>query len=374
MITFGRYLVSASGFSWNNLIAELPGAHLLQTWEWGKVKKINGWQPETWVWRDDGGKIVAAALTLLRQLSSRKYLKSLSVMYVPKGPLLDWNDLALRRQVLADLVDMARRNGAIFVKIDPDVVLGIGPPGDSDACDSDLGASVLQDLQIAGWQFSPDQVQFRNTVLIDLTPTLDDLLANMKQKTRYNIRLAERKGVTVRVASLADTALLYRLYAETAARDDFVIREQAYYQTLWSTMMEAGLAEPLIAEVQGEPVAGVVIFRFAGKAWYMQGMSRPAHREKMPNYLLQWQAIQRAKASGCTVYDLWGAPDVFHETDPLWGVYRFKEGLGGKVVRHVGAWDFPVRPLNYQLYTRLLPRLLDLMRQRGKDRTRRLVG
>lgn len=374
MTTFGRYLASAGETNWNKVIAELPGAHLLQTCEWGEVKKFNGWQPETWVWRGDKGKIVAAALTLLRQLSSREYLNRFSVMYVPKGPLLDWSDADLRRRVLADLVDLARRSGAIFIKIDPDVVVGIGAPGDPDGRDSDLGANVLRDLQAAGWQFSPDQIQFRNTVLLDLTPGLDSLLANMKQKTRYNIRLAERKGVTVRLASMADTVLLYRMYAETAARDDFVIRDQAYYHRLWSTMMEAGLAEPLIAEVQGEPVAGVVIFRFAGKAWYMQGMSCLAHREKMPNYLLQWMAIQRAKASGCTVYDLWGAPDVFHENDPLWGVYRFKEGLGGKVVRHVGAWDFPVRPLSYQLYSHVLPRMLDLMRRRGKDRTRRLVG
>jgi lipid II:glycine glycyltransferase (peptidoglycan interpeptide bridge formation enzyme) len=153
-----------------------------------------------------------------------------------------------------------------------------------------------------------------------------------------------------------------------------VIRDQAYYQALWFTMMDAGLAEPLIAEVEGQPVAGVVIFRFAGRAWYMQGMSRPAHREKMPNYLLQWEAIRRAKAGGCRVYDLWRAPDDFTESDPLWGVYRFKEGLGGQVVRHIGAWDQPVRPLSYQLYTRLLPRMLDLMRRRGKERTRRLIG
>jgi lipid II:glycine glycyltransferase (peptidoglycan interpeptide bridge formation enzyme) len=232
----------------------------------------------------------------------------------------------------------------------------------------------MEDLRAGGWRFSDEQVQFRNTVLIDLTPDLDRLLANMKQKTRYNIRLAERKGVTVRTGATADLPLLYQMYAETARRDDFVIRDESYYLSLWTTMLAAGLAEPLLAEVDGEPVAGVVIFRFAGRAWYMQGMSRPAHREKMPNYLLQWEAMLRAKASGCTVYDLWGAPDEFVESDPLWGVYRFKEGLGGQVSRGLGAWDLPIKPLAYRLYTQILPAVLERMRRRGKERTRRLVG
>jgi peptidoglycan pentaglycine glycine transferase (the first glycine) len=374
MISFGPYVAGAGEPTWDELIAALPGAHLLQTREWGMVKSVNGWLPEPWAWRDDRGSVVAAALTLQRQLSANRFSKSLSVLYLPKGPLLEWSDAALRRTVLGNVATLARRKRAIFVKIDPDVVVGTGAPGSAEFQDNEVGGSVLQDLQSAGWQFSPEQVQFRNTVLIDLTLDHEHLLAKMKQKTRYNIRLAERKGVTVRTAAISEAPLLYQMYAETAGRDDFVIRDRQYYELLWSTMMEAGLAEPLIAEVEGEPVAGVVIFRFSGTAWYMQGMSRPEHREKMPNYLLQWEAIRRAKASGCSVYDLWGAPDLFNESDPLWGVYRFKEGLGGQVVRHIGAWDLPVRPLSYHLYTRLLPRVLDLMRRRGKERTRRLVG
>ncbi len=149
-------------------------------------------------------------------------------------------------------------------------------------------------------------------------------------------------------------------------RDGFVIRDERYYLDLWTTFIRAGLAEPLIAEVDHEPAAAVVIFRFAGGAWYMNGMSRPAHREKMPNYLLQWEALCRAKAAGCETYDLWGAPDVFDESDSLWGVYRFKEGFSGEVVRHIGAWDLPVRPQMYRLYAQTLPRLLDWMRRRGQ--------
>ena len=295
MFRFGLYTSEAGQPSWNETIAGLPGAHLLQTRQWGAVKIDNGWSPSSWAWQDDRGSVVAAALILQRRLSTTSWLRNLSVMYLPKGPLLDWSDLALSRQVLADLADLGRRNGSIFVKLDPDVVVGTGIPGEAAAQEIALGQAVVKDLQASGWRFSDEQVQFRNTVLIDLTPDLDQLLANMKQKTRYNIRLAERKGVIVRSGTRADLPLLYQMYAETAARDDFVIRDWEYYCRLWSTMMDPGLAEPLIAEVQGEMVAGVVIFRFAGKAWYMQGMSGLAHREKMPNYLLQWEAIQRAE-------------------------------------------------------------------------------
>jgi len=222
--------------------------------------------------------------------------------------------------------------------------------------------------------FSSDQIQFRNTVMLDLSPSEDELLARMKQKTRYNIRLAEKKGVQVRPAGAADLQILYRMYAETSVRDGFVIREEAYYRRVWSEFMQAGLAEPLVASVDGQDVAGLVVMRFAGTAWYVYGMSRAVHREKMPNYLLQWQAIQRARAAGCRVYDLWGAPLTWNEADPLWNVYRFKEGLGGYVVRTPGAWDYPARPGMYRLYTRIIPGLLDLMRRRGRKRIAQEVG
>jgi lipid II:glycine glycyltransferase (peptidoglycan interpeptide bridge formation enzyme) len=157
-------------------------------------------------------------------------------------------------------------------------------------------------------------------------------------------------------------------------RDGFVIREESYYLRLWMDFMQADLAEALVAEIEGIPVAGAVVFRFAGKAWYMNGMSSQFHREKMPNHLIQWKAMLSAKAKGCTVYDLWGAPDEFNDRDPMWGVYRFKEGFGGKVVRYIGAWDYPTRPFVYNFYAQALPQLLNWMRKRGEGRTRRAAG
>jgi peptidoglycan pentaglycine glycine transferase (the first glycine) len=166
------------------------------------------------------------------------------------------------------------------------------------------------------------------------------------------------------------------MYAETSVRDGFVIRDEGYYQTVWNLFMNSSdpTCEPLIAQINGEAVASIFVFYFARRAYYVYGMSRDAHREKMPTYLLQWEAMRRAKAKGCSVYDLWGAPDVFNVSDSLWGVYRFKEGFGGKVIRTLGAWDFAPNPLWYKLYSEIIPRLLDVMRSRGKVRTRQSLA
>ena len=318
---------------------------------------------------------VAAALILKRQIISNAFAARLSLLYAPKGPVLDWTNESLRNRVLNDLQSLAKKQGAIFLKMDPDVVLGTGiPNGDGDVIDNG-GQAVMSELERRGWRLSSDQIQFKNTVLIDLHPSEEEMLARMKQKTRYNIRLAEKKGVMVRIGTLEDLDMLYKMYAETSVRDGFVIRDNGYYQTVWKTFMssEEPTCEPLIADVDGEPVAGIFVFYFAGRAYYVYGMSRNAHREKMPTYLLQWEAMKRAKAKGCDVYDLWGAPDVFDESDSMWGVYRFKEGLGGELVRTLGAWDFAPNPFWYKMYSEITPRVLDLMRSRGKAKTRQAL-
>ncbi len=366
-------LYTGGAAEWDERIAALPNPHLLQTWEWAQVKAAYGWTPMPLTWDR------AAAMLLKRQVLSQSFAARLCILYAPKGPLGDLSDASIRSRVLSEMEEFGRQQGAILLKIDPDVELGSGVPGQEDARDSEAGLQFQSYLRRRGWRFSESQVQFPNTVVMDLRPSETELLERMKQKTRYNVRLAEKRGIRVRTGTLDDLPSLYRMYAETSVRDGFVIRDEAYYRTVWQSFMRprgqnvCPWAEPLIAEVEGEAVAALFVFYFAGRAYYLYGMSRESHRKKMPNHLLQWEAMKRAKDRGCESYDLWGAPDAFNESDSMWGVFRFKEGLGGRVVRTLGAWDYPASPLWYTAYTRVVPRLLDLMRVRGKAKTKQAL-
>ena len=350
---------------WNNLLRDLPTAHILQTWEWGEFKQITtGWTPQRFAYRDDAGKIVAAASSLTRRMGPVK------VVYVPKGPALDYQNVAVLEAVLAHLQQVAR--GAIWLKIDPDLPVATGIPAEETAdperpyLTDPIGTALRESLQRRGWRFSPDQVQFRNTLVLDLSLSEDDLLKQMSQGTRRKIRQAEKAGVIVREADLqsADLEILYRLYEQTGDRQEFLIRPLDYYRQAWLAFTRAGLGKALIAEVEGEPVSGLVLFHFGKKVWYFYGMSSPLHRDAQPNYALQWHAIRWAKAQGYALYDWWGAPNQFIESDPMWGVYRFKDGFGGIVVRHIGAWDYVPIPLLYTLYEGVMPQILKLLRRK----------
>lgn len=315
--------------------------------------------------------MLAAALILQRQLRFGRFSSGLIVLYIPRGPLLAWDNPEIRQLVLDDLQKLARETHAIQLKMDPDLTIGTGLPGADDAVEDSNGLSVMADLQKRGWSYSPEQIQFRNTVMLDLDSTEDVWLGRMKQKTRYNLKLSQKKGVTIRQALMADLPLLYKMYMETSIRDGFVIRPESYYLRIWEKFIQAGMGKGLIAEADGMPVAAVILFYFGDRAWYLYGMSRDEQREKMPNYSLQWEAMRTVKQLGFSLYDLWGAPEVFDESDSMWGVFRFKMGLGGRVVRTLGAYDYAPRPWLYRMYTIILPKILDWMRFWGKARTQK---
>jgi lipid II:glycine glycyltransferase (peptidoglycan interpeptide bridge formation enzyme) len=347
---------------WDNALLALPNAHALQGWAWGAFKSRHGWSATRLLFQERD-QVVAAASVLRRKLP----LLPVSVLYVPKGPVVDWTDRSRASRVLAELEDLARAWRAISIKVDPDVYHADRTPEFSPrpACAQDT-AGLLSER---GWRFSSEQIQFRNTVLLDLVASEDELLAGMKQKTRYNVRLAMRRGVEVRTGTEDDLSLFYGLYAETAERDGFPIRPAEYYYDAWRTFLRAEQAHLLLAEVEGDAVAGLLLFTFGPMAWYMYGASSDRHRNLMPNNLLQWEAIRCARSADCRLYDLWGAPDELDESDPMWGVVRFKLGLGGELAEGLGAWDFPVSKAGYWLYTELIPRYVAWLRGRAMSLT-----
>jgi peptidoglycan pentaglycine glycine transferase (the first glycine) len=358
---------------WNRRIASVHGGHLLQSWEWGELKSRHGWVAERIAWDDSQGRPLAAVQILSRQTIIPILGISLAVRYAPRGPCLDWSDAASVALVLSELNRRAREHGTVLVKVDPETPEPVSQEL-LEAAPAEAAPGVVRRMLLAqGWRRSPDQIQFRNTMVLDLRASEDELLAGMKQKTRYNLRLAERRGVQTRPAHEGDFQVLYKMYAETALRDKFAVREYAYYADAWGSFLRAGLAQPFLAEAEGEPVAGLIVYRFGKRAWFLFGMSRDLHRERMPNHLLQWEAIRWARAKGCESYDLWGAPEKLEPSDALWGVYKFKEGFGARMVEGAGAWDYSVRPGLYWMFTALLPRLLSLMRLRGRTATRSIV-
>ncbi|MBI4787485.1 MAG: peptidoglycan bridge formation glycyltransferase FemA/FemB family protein, partial [Chloroflexi bacterium] len=333
---------------WNHAILRLPAAHILQSWEWGAFKAKYGWTPTRVLFLDQDTPRAAAQI-LRRPLPHTPF----GVLYVPKGPLLDYSNSTLVTETLSALARIAREQRAIFIKIDPDLPLN----------------TVHCSLLTVHWHLSREQIQFKNTVLLDLTPTEEQLLAAMKPKTRYNIRLAQKRGVRIIPGTRADLPLFYEMYAETSARDGFLIRQFPYYHDAWGAFLDAGRAQMLLARIGDETVAGLILFVFGDRAWYFYGASRNTHRDAMPNHLLQWEAIRWAQAHGCTVYDFWGAPDTLDENAPMYGVYRFKEGFGGKFTQHIGAYDFVVnRPL-YFLYAVVRPWYLARLRKEQQDLT-----
>jgi lipid II:glycine glycyltransferase (peptidoglycan interpeptide bridge formation enzyme) len=358
------FRLERSKVGWGENLATLAGDHPLQSWSWGSFKERWGWEAFPLLLSisepSSGMPSPAAAMVLKRKLPWFPF----SILYVPKGPLLDFKNPPLRRVVLAQLEGFARQEKAIFIKIDPDVISGWGVDEDRP---SPIGAKFKEELVARGWRFSQDQIQFRNTVLLDLEREEADILASFKQKTRYNIRLAGRRDVTVRYGSDVDLPLIAEMYQETAVRDGFTIRPAEYYLDVWRTFYEDGMAQPFIAEYEGVPLAAVIIIFSKRQAIYMYGASTDLERKRMPNHLLQWEAIRWARNQGCTTYDFWGAPNEFVESDPLWGVWRFKRGFNGQVVKHIGAWDYPVKPFWYWLYTTVIPRYLDLLRSRGNN-------
>ncbi len=317
--------------AWDAFVHNHPHGHILQMSGWGRLKRAFGWH-DVRLALNENGTIRAGVQLLLRRPPRAPFLPALAA-YAPKGPLVDWQDEAQVQALLQALRRFCRRRGIVLFRLEPDV------PETPDLCDQ---------LRRLGLRPARRSVQPRTTVWVDLQVDEETLLARMHPKWRYNVRLAARKGVIVREGNAEDLKVFTDLLAVTGQRQGFGVHEPAYYRLFWEQFAPTGHAVLLLAEHGGRPLAGLLIGQAAGRAWYLYGASGNEGRELMPNHRLQWEAMRWAKAHGCRIYDLWGVPDeVAHDPDTpipepamgLWGVWRFKRGFGGRVVRYVGAWD-----------------------------------
>ena len=322
---------------WNQFIDTHSEAHLLQTGSWGVLKSDFGWKVEWVTGKDCGAQI------LFRSLPG-----GFSFGYIPKGPIGEnWTEL------MTEIDDLCHEHRAIFLKVEPDQW-------------DDHESLTL--FQTENWKKS-HPIQPRRTIFIAIDKDEDQILAAMKQKTRYNIRLAEKKGIEVRCADDLDS--FQKMMMITGKRDGIGVHVKPYYQKAYDLFHQADKCDLLFAYYDGNPIAGLMLFAQGDTAWYLYGASTEIERNRMPTYLLQWEAIRWAKSKNCTKYDLWGIPDLDEDElekaftgkeshEGLWGVYRFKRGFGGNIKRTIGAWDRIYYPSLYRIY-------LQMMKMRGRQ-------
>lgn len=317
--------------TWDRFVTTDPDGHLLQTWAWGELKGAFGWVPVRIAVEQDGA-LVAGAQVLYRRFGP------LTLGYIPKGPVLATKETEAASALWQAIRERSRPMRAVALKAEPEW--------------RDDVPERHAWLQGHGFRPSASTIQPRRTIIIDLRPEEDEILARMKSKWRYNVRLSGRRGVVVRHGGRDELGTFYALMRVTGERDEFGIHSLAYYTRAYDLFERQGRVALLMAYYENEPLAGLMAYAYNGQAWYMYGASSNQHRSLMPNHQLQWRAMQWAREQGCYQYDLWGIADIDPEaaTADLGGVQRFKEGFGGQVVRYVGAYDLVYnRPLYWLL-------------------------
>jgi lipid II:glycine glycyltransferase (peptidoglycan interpeptide bridge formation enzyme) len=327
---------------WDAFVAGHPHGSILQTTQWARLKSHFGWHSNR-VWLKQDGRLVAGAQVLVRSAA----LGLLKVAYIPHGPLVDWSNQEQVSVALNQIDFSAYELRAGMLKMEPLLWQSEMPPAQWQAICERQGCIP-----------NTDTIQPPRTIVVDLRPSEEEILAAMKSKTRYNIRLAEKKEVTVRRGRGEDVPIFNQLMRTTGQRNEFGVHEPLYYETAFNLFAPDNVGL-FIAEFDGTPLAAIMVFIHGTQAAYLYGASSNLERQRMPTYAVQWAAMVWARSRGCTTYDLWGVPDESEETledqfqdinDGLWGVYRFKRGFGGQVVRTVGTADRVYNRLVYRLY------------------------
>jgi len=335
---------------WNDFVASSVCCNIIQSYEWGELAPHLGGEALRIGVIDTTGELCAAMLIFI----ARAPVLNQAYFHAPRGPVIDDPDSPAMTVLLNFIKAQARKRHAFMLKIEPSVL------------DGDI--KWLTTLKRYGFVTTPYSSHVRHEWVLDLQPDEKTLLAGMKEKWRYNIRLAARKGVTVRRGeSQADLDAFYSLYETTSERDQFFIHNKEHYKDVVRLYREGDHVAVFLAEYEGKVIAGTIVLWLGRWSWYMYGASANEHRERMPNHLLQWTGMQWAKSQGCWYYNFRGIPDLLEEGQELWGVYVFKRGFGGYAMRSLLTHDLAFQPLIYTVYRKLL----DIKRWRDEQKHKR---
>ncbi len=312
----------------DNFLASQTNSQFLQSWHWGDFKEVQT-RNVLRIGVKDQGKLIGSATAICIQLPlSRCYV------YCPRGPIVDQNLPDTDKEeiwgnLFYELKIYAKQQEAMFLRVEP---------------------TFRIDLEKFG--LSPTKtIQPKDTLFLDLKKDEEILLKEMKQKTRYNIRLAQKKGVKIQEDCQVESIDQFcRLLNKTKERDKFRPHPCSYYQTMMSTLNNCGVIKLFLASYQGKVIAANLTSWFGDTVTYMHGASDYQYRNLMAPYLLQWQVVQWARAAGYRLYDFWGIADSDDPHHSWAGVTRFKKGFGGFEEHYLGTWEYSISPLWHTVY------------------------
>lgn len=305
-------------------------SHFMQSFEWAKVK--GNWKNEFVVAYDDKDQIIGAMLVLIRKMPLFNY----TLMYAPRGPVCDIYNEEVFVGLINKVKELAKKYKAYTLKLDTDVLA-------TDEKFAEIAKKCGFSMPKKSKNFEGIQPRFVFRINNIKGKTEDELLSSFEQKTRYNIRLASKKGVTTKIGSREDLKAFHKIMLETGVRDGFVIRSLEYFEKMYDEMAPDHL-RLYMAYLDGEPIAGTIAILYGDKCWYLYGASSNQHRNYMPNYLLQWEMIKWALESGCNVYDFRGVSGDLNKDNHLYGLYRFKKGFSGDFTEFIGEMDLVFKP------------------------------
>lgn len=315
-------------------------SHILQSVEWGKVKSI--WTNEFVIVRDEEGKIEGTMSVLIRKIP----MFPCTFMYAPRGPICDLHNKEVLKKLHEGAMELAKKYNAMTLKIDTDT-----PVTDTEYAENmaELGYKLNNNY------YNLEGVQARFLMRVDLKDkTEEELLQGFHHKTRYNIKVAIKKGVKIKIGTREDIPTFFELMKTTGERDGFLIRDIEYFYRIYDCLGEHArifLAYAGEDEEHMECVSGTLAGLYGNKCLYLYGASGNKYRNYMPNYLIQWEMIRWSLENKCTVYDLRGVPGIIEdENNPIYGLYKFKKGFAGQATEMIGEFDYMVKPFWHKLF------------------------
>jgi len=302
-----------------------------QSTKWAKVKEY--WENEIIIIQDSNKNIIATMSILIRKIPLFGNL-----MYVPRGPIGQINKEEVLKEITEKLIKIAKKYKAFVVIIEPNVKI-------EDEEFKKLAKKLGYKINSKAIKFE-QEIQARHNFRLNLeNKTEDEVFQKFSSKTRYNIRLAIRRGVKIEKKNENGIDEFYKLMQETGKRDNFRTRPKEYFKTILKEFPKE--TKIYIAYYNEEPIASIMPIMYGNKMWYLYGASANKHRNLMPNYLLQWEMIKLAIKNNCKVYDFRGVSMEKGEED---GLYRFKKGFGGEFVELIGEIYIPFKPIKYFFY------------------------